>query len=118
VNVIGPLRLRPARAWHGPYIACGDTTGFLDPFTGEGMTHAVASAIVAAQAVRRSLDGDRSAFANYEREVLDLRRAKGPAARLLFGLVRHRRIANATASVIARSPRLANGLVRFFGDQL
>ena len=62
IKVAGPLRLRSKRQTNGPFMACGDTTGFLDPFTGEGIAHAIATGIRAAAAVGASLQGRAGAL--------------------------------------------------------
>jgi flavin-dependent dehydrogenase len=118
IRVIGPLRLRSRKQTQGPFIACGDTTGFLDPFTGEGIAHAVASGVLGAEAVRASLDGRPEAFADYSRKIRGLRRVKGVAALLLYGLVSRPSLANAAAQVFSRAPRLGDAAVRLFGDQV
>ena len=118
IRVIGPLRIRSRRQASGPYLACGDTTGFLDPFTGEGIAHAIASGVLGAEAVRASLDGSATSFHEYERRIRGLRRVKGTAAILLHGLVSRRVLANAAASVFARMPGLADAIVQLFGDQV
>ena len=118
VRIVGPLRLVSKRQTTGPFLACGDTTGFLDPFTGEGIAHAIASGVLGAEAVRRSLEGSPDSFPGYERRIRDLRRVKGMAARLLHGLVMRRALANAAASVFARMPRLGDAVVQLFGDQV
>jgi menaquinone-9 beta-reductase len=118
IRIVGPLRMRSRRQVRGPFIACGDTTGFLDPFTGEGIAHAIASGVLGADAVRASLDGNADSFRDYERAVRDLRRIKGVAALLLYGLVSRRALANAAASVFSRMPRLGDAVVQLFGDQV
>jgi menaquinone-9 beta-reductase len=118
IKVIGPLRIRSRRQALGPFIACGDTTGFLDPFTGEGIAHAIASGALGAAAVQDSLAGRRDAFDRYEREVRALRRVKGTTARLLYGLVSRPTLAESAAMVFARMPRLGDAIVQLFGDQV
>ena len=118
IRVVGPLRIRSRRQARGPFIACGDTTGFLDPFTGEGIAHAIASGALGAEAIRASLDGSADSFRDYERRIRDLRRIKDIAALLLYGLVSRRAMANAAASVFARMPRLGDAVVQLFGDQV
>lgn len=118
IRVIGPLRLVSRRQIRGPFIACGDTSGFLDPFTGEGIAHAIASGVMAARAVRDSLSGDGEAFADYAQRLRALRRYKGAAALLLYALVSRPALANSAASVFARLPRLGDAAVRLFGDQV
>lgn len=118
VRVVGPLRIGSRRQAAGSFLACGDTTGFLDPFTGEGIAHAIASGVLGAEAVRASLHGGADSFRNYERRIRDLRRIKGAAALVLYGLVSRRALANAAASVFARMPRLGDAVVQLFGDQV
>lgn len=118
IRVIGPLRLVSRRQSRGPFIACGDTSGFLDPFTGEGIAHAIASGVLSARAIRDSLAGDAEAFHDYEAKLRALRRYKGSAALLLYGLVSRPSLANSAASVFARMPRLGDAVVRLFGDQI
>lgn len=118
IRIAGPLRLRSKRQTNGPFLACGDTTGFLDPFTGEGIAHAIATGIRAARAVGESLQGRAVALREYERYVRSLRRIKGPSALFLYGLVSRHAFADAAASVFARAPRLGDAVVRLFGDQV
>jgi flavin-dependent dehydrogenase len=118
IRVVGPLRLTSRRQARGPFIACGDTTGFLDPFTGEGIAHAIASGVLGADAIRAALSGDRVSFKEYERKIRALRRIKGTAALLLYGLVSRPALANSAASLFARMPRLGDAVVRLFGDQV
>lgn len=118
IRVAGPLRLESRRHAKGPFIACGDTTGFLDPFTGEGIAHAIATGALAADAVRTSLSGDARAFPGYERDVRSLRRVKSAAALLLYSLVSRPALADSTAALFSRMPRLADSIVRLFGDQI
>ncbi len=118
IRVAGPLRLTSKRQSRGPFIACGDTTGFLDPFTGEGIAHAIACGVSGAEAVATSLAGRTGSFHDYEREIRALRRVKGIAALLLYGLVSRRALANSAASLFARMPRLGDAVVQLFGDQI
>lgn len=118
VRIAGPLRLRSRRQSFGPFIACGDATGFLDPFTGEGIAHAIATGVLAAAAVGASLRGHGGAFPAYEREVRSLRRIKGAAALVLHGMVSRPALANSAAAAFASMPRLADSIVRLFGDQV
>lgn len=118
IRVVGPLRLSSFKHATGPFIACGDTTGFLDPFTGEGIAHAIGSGVLGAAAISASLSGRQEAFRTYERDVRRLRRVKGMAARLLYALVSRPILSNSTATVLAHAPRLADAIVQLFGDQV
>ncbi len=118
IRVIGPLRITSKRQTRGPFIACGDTTGFLDPFTGEGIAHAVATGVLSAEAIRSSLMEGAESFGDYEQEIRALRRVKRMAALVLYGLVSRRALADSAAAVLSRMPRLADALVQLFGDQV
>lgn len=118
ISVAGPLRLRSRRQTSGPFVACGDTTGFLDPFTGEGIAHAIATGIRAAAAIGGSLQGRAGAMRDYERDVRSLRGIKATSARLLYGLVSRHALADAAAVVFAHMPGLGDAVVRLFGDQV
>ena len=89
-----------------------------DPFTGEGIAHAIASGSAAADAVAGSIGGADGAFAKYEDDLRRLRRLKGPAARLLHALVARPALGDVAGSIFARVPGLANAAVRLFGDQI
>ena len=117
-RVIGPLRLRSRRQARGNFLACGDTTGFLDPFTGEGIAHAIASGVLGAEAVDSSLRGIPDAFRHYESRIRSLRRIKGMAALILYGLVSRPALANSTSVAFSRMPSVANSVVRMFGDAI
>jgi flavin-dependent dehydrogenase len=69
-------------AGHGGLLA-GDAAGFLDPFTGEGIGRALATAELAACAADDALRGDAGAFGRYEGDV----RARFAARDRLSGLV-------------------------------
>ncbi len=80
VRGIGPMARRVSRLAGAGYLLVGDAAGFLDPFTGEGVSRALRGAELAAEAVERALGrGDglpegyegarRAAFADKERLV-------------------------------------------------
>lgn len=84
-----PPLTRTPRAVGGPrWFAVGDATGYVEPFTGEGMAWALAAAVVVAPIVSRAVDGwtDRHAreWAAAHRRVVSRRQtACRIAARLL-----------------------------------
>jgi flavin-dependent dehydrogenase len=56
---------RAGRGW----LLVGDATGFLDPFTGEGLHRALVSATLAADGIGRELDGVTHALEDYDRAM-------------------------------------------------
>lgn len=66
-------------------LLVGDAAGCADPVTGEGIYHALRQAILASGAIRRHLDGDGDALADYERAMhKEFFRELVPARRLAF----------------------------------
>ena len=64
-----PLGHRVTRRAGDGWLLVGDAAGFLDPFTGEGLHRGLASAELAAAAIRARARGARGAFAAYERAM-------------------------------------------------
>ena len=82
------------------------------------MSKPPACGVRGAEAIATSLAGRAGSFRDYEREIRALRRVKGIAALLLYGLVSRRALANSAASLFARMPRLGDAVVQLFGDQI
>jgi flavin-dependent dehydrogenase len=62
----GPFPTRAARAWRANVVLVGDAAGFFDGITGEGMSLALVSARLCAQAVREHLEtGEFQPFRRY-----------------------------------------------------
>jgi flavin-dependent dehydrogenase len=78
-----PLGHRVARRAGPGWLLVGDAAGFLDPFTGEGLHRALASARLAAAAVDRHLDGDVGALTAYERAMAARFRSKDAVSLLV-----------------------------------
>jgi menaquinone-9 beta-reductase len=99
----------------------GDAAGFYDPFTGEGIFTALRSAElatdVAAHAIR---SGDVSArtLARYRRERTAIFADKARVTRALQVLIRHRRLANIAAHLLARRQRLLDMMLGVIGDYI
>ncbi|HEX6642821.1 MAG TPA: hypothetical protein VF215_17015, partial [Thermoanaerobaculia bacterium] len=98
----------------------GDAAGYYDPFTGQGVCHAIAGATRLASFAHDALDSAGSARASelapYARW---LRRARGPARgvqRLVEGVTARPKLMNACARAIDRAPRFADALVAVTGD--
>ncbi|RZS43062.1 flavin-dependent dehydrogenase [Herbihabitans rhizosphaerae] len=58
-----------AAARDGHVLAVGDAAGLVNPFTGEGITHAVESALVAAAAIEEHPDSAELALRRFAREM-------------------------------------------------
>jgi flavin-dependent dehydrogenase len=50
-------------------LAAGDAAAAFDPLSSQGLMHALTSGIRAGDAVRRHLDGDRTAIGEYDSRV-------------------------------------------------
>lgn len=106
-DALGPFLARPGRRVTGPiayrrspprWLSIGDAAGMTDPFSGEGMHRALASARVAADAIVLGL----AAGWRYE-TIREAARARTPEPDFLAGLVRTRLLASRFASRLARS---------------
>jgi len=88
--VAGPFPARAQRLWRSNLTLAGDAGGFYDPINGEGMSHALISARLCAEAIHAYLsDGARSHLAAYERRVRDLVGDANRIARLMLTLSSH-----------------------------
>jgi flavin-dependent dehydrogenase len=92
VVTTAPVHLARRQAVQGGALLVGDASGFLDPFTGEGISMALHSGRLAAQAVAKSLSegsGDERAARIYGRTLSQAvgrsYRVAGLARRLLHG---------------------------------
>lgn len=120
-KAIGPLRLRPHARTLGRAFVAGDAGGFVDPFTGEGVTVALKTGRSAAQALSRVLRRTQSlgdASAEHERFWRRRTRRKFAVSAALQALIRKQNAANAVARFLRSNPWAANRLVRYFGDDL
>jgi menaquinone-9 beta-reductase len=116
-RAIGPLALRSDRAWAPGVLLVGDAAGFYDPFTGEGMAAGLRGAeYAAAAAVAFLAKGTKlSAYGALHHELVG---AKFRFNRAVQWMIRHRRLSNAAARLIALSPAAADRLVGIAGDCL
>jgi geranylgeranyl reductase family protein len=119
-RAIGPLAL-DCRAVAAPgVVLVGDAAGFYDPFTGEGVTLALRTAELAAEAVDAALDRPSTSplprLVGYERTRDAATRDKFRFNRVLQVAVGRPEVANAVARRLARRPDLADRLVSIAGD--
>jgi geranylgeranyl reductase family protein len=114
-RAIGPLALRARRAVARGLVLVGDAAGFYDPFTGEGITLALRSAELAAEAAAAWLRGRRP-LGDYDRRRREATRDKFRFNRLLQRIICWPDLANAVARRLARRPDLADRLIGIAGD--
>jgi geranylgeranyl reductase family protein len=114
---IGPLALE-ARAVSAPgALLVGDSAGFYDPFTGEGITLALRSAEIAAAVASRALtQGRLRDLSEYDRLRDAATRDKFRLNRLLQHVVAWPAVSNGVARRLARRSDLADRLVGIAGD--
>ena len=119
VRALGPLAYRVAAPTVGGVMLVGDAAGFYDPFTGEGVFRALRSAELLTETATTALrSGDCSvaalgAFA-LARDALFA--GKERMSHALQTVIRHRRLANATAHALARRPVLLDLVLGVLGD--
>ena len=76
VAVAGRLEHHVSQAAGPGFLLIGDAIRFIDPLTGEGLLRAMVSAELAADAILKSLRGDQSALAVYDRRIRNRWRSK------------------------------------------
>lgn len=118
-RAIGPLAVE-ARAVSAPgALLVGDSAGFYDPFTGEGITLALRSAELMAPVADAALRSGRlDDLSGYDRERAAATRDKFLLNRLLQRLIGWPALANAVARRLRRRGDLADRLVGIAGDFL
>jgi flavin-dependent dehydrogenase len=108
-----PLR-RTRRSGAGRILAIGDAAGYVEPFTGEGMTWAMESGIAASESIARSLadpcDLD-SLGQRWDVELQQLLRGKKRTCRVLTTALRSPTARLAVAKTLAVFPGLARPLL-------
>lgn len=82
-----PVGLAVRRRAGDGWLLVGDASGFLDPFTGEGLHRALLTAELAAAAIGRYLDGDLTALERFDRSVERRVRAKDLVSRVVQAFV-------------------------------
>lgn len=117
-RAIGPLALQARRVSFPGGALVGDSAGFYDPFTGEGVTLALRSAELAAEAAHRSLrhSATPGVLWEYEQSRATATADKFRLNRMVQRVVAWPALANAMARRLARRPDLADQLVGIAGD--
>lgn len=111
----GPLAVEARSLVHGNVVLVGDSAGFYDPFTGEGVTLALRSAGLAAEAIEDHLRHGRPLSIYAERRKVATT-DKFRFNRLLQVVVARPALANVMARKLERRPDIADTLVGVAGD--
>lgn len=116
-SAIGPLALQASRVSAPGALLVGDSAGFYDPFTGEGVTLALRSAEMAAEVADRALSSSNGVdLREYDRARDGATRDKFRINRMLQRAVAWPALSNAMARRLSRRPDLADKLVGIAGD--
>ena len=103
----------------GGLVLAGDTTGFIDPFTGEGIYLSLRSAQLAAGVIHQAFaagDFSKSFLAQYDRERQSEFRKKFILSRMLQKILCRRRWCDGVVALLRRNPQMAQTLVGVIGD--
>jgi flavin-dependent dehydrogenase len=101
----------------GPgWLLVGDAAGFLDPFTGEGLHRALASAELAAAAIVADDRGRHDAFAAYERAMQRRFLAKDVVSWLVQGFLGQPALFDYAARRVAARPAVRATMGLVMGD--
>jgi len=116
-RAIGPLALESSGVSAPGALLVGDAAGFYDPFTGEGVTLALRSAELAAEAADRFFrSSSLTALREYDRARHAATRHKFLFNRLVQVVVGRPWLANAVVKRLARRPDIAHRMVSIAGD--
>jgi menaquinone-9 beta-reductase len=110
---------RPVRrvTFDGAALA-GDAAGYYDPFTGQGVTHALRSAVLLARAADgalRSDDCSAAALQPYARALAAVLRAPRLLQRTVEAVLSRPTVADAAIGRLARAPVAADALISVIG---
>jgi geranylgeranyl reductase family protein len=111
---IGPLSSRARRLSARNVLLAGDSAGFIDPFTGQGVYLALRAAQFAAQAVTMRLSGyatESRAWRQYEARLRAELRLRKRLSSMVGVLVRVPLVARRAATLVQRRPRLFRPLL-------
>ncbi len=121
VRSVGSLAYNVRPVPCGGLVQAGDTTGFIDPFTGEGIYLSLRSAQLAAAKIEWAFvagDFSRDFLAEYERQRQAEFHHKFVLSRILQKIIYRRRWCDGVVALLRRNPHLAQTLVGVIGDYL
>jgi flavin-dependent dehydrogenase len=119
VQALGPLAYTVVPPRESGVLLVGDAAGFYDPLTGEGLYTALRGAELAADVAGSAVethDTSAGALAAYERRRRETFGDKARVVRALQLIIRHRRLANLTARLLARRPATLDLVLGILGD--
>jgi len=119
VRSVGSLAYDVRPVLCGGLVLVGDTTGFIDPFTGEGIYLSLRSAQLAAGVIQKAFEaGDfsRKFLAEYERQRQEEFHKKFILSRILQQFICRRRWCDRVVALLRRNPQMAQTLVGVIGD--
>ncbi len=121
VRCLGPLAFRASRSARAGALLIGDAAGFYDPFTGEGVGHALCGAQLAASEIVSTIaEGDggltEARLARFDHHQRNAVRGRQRLSVALQAVIRRPRAANAVARLLRRRQSLANLLLGIIGD--
>lgn len=115
IRGLGPLSRRPERIAGPGFLLVGDAAGFDDPFTGEGVYHALRGGEIAAAAILEGLDPDQIP-ARYLRRRHAAFAAKARLTSLVQLFLRSYRLFEYLTRNLSRRSALACQLAAALGD--
>ncbi|HEX6541192.1 MAG TPA: FAD-dependent monooxygenase, partial [Ktedonobacterales bacterium] len=118
---ISRIHVRARRITDDGLLLVGDAAGYYDPFTGEGIYGALASAKLAAEVATRALAAgtlDHAALGEYQTAHAALFRGKGTIEAIIQSAVQVPPLMNHVAAQLARRKTMADTLLAVTGDFL
>lgn len=116
-QVAGRLEHHVTRAARRGWLLVGDAIGFIDPLTGEGLLRALVTAEIAADAIHKTLSGDRNALAVYDRRVRSRFRSKNVFSLVLQAFIANPRVLDYALKRLDRHSGLRDQLTAVLADQ-
>jgi flavin-dependent dehydrogenase len=115
----GPFPIRARRPWRSNVVLVGDAAGFFDGITGEGMSLALVSARLCAEAVQQHLaGGDLRPFREYATKYRAAARNSEALGRLSLALAGRPRLARFAVRNLARRPATFDRLAAINAGEL
>jgi flavin-dependent dehydrogenase len=111
-----PLR-RSRLAGNGRVLAIGDAAGYVEPFTGEGMTWAIHSGIAASDLIAHAIDANSAAALGamgqrWTRQLSRLLRRKKMLCRTVTSCLGNSFLRAAAGQVLSTMPQLSSPIIR------